>query len=192
MDYKGDNYYIDKILNGERDAFSHIVERYKDSIFSLAHKICGSYEDAEEVAQDSFVKAFRSLHNFARKSSFKTWLYRITYNTSISHLRKNNIKHLKLEEFPADAVDFLRDSDSEELAEREYRSAILNFAIQKLGSDDRALISMHYFQELDLNEIEEITGIGKSNLKVKLFRARKRIENILVKNREKSMYYENA
>jgi len=193
MEYKGDRYYLERILNGNRDSYAIIVDRYKDNVFSLAHKVCGSFEDAEEIAQDVFVKAFRSLPKFRFDSSFSTWLYRITYNTAISYTRKRNRTILHLEDFPADSVDFIRDSASEEIAEAEYRRTLLNFAIRKLQPEDRALVSMYYFQEMELDEIESATGIGKSNIKVKLFRARKRMEETILKNQElEKMSYEKV
>lgn len=193
MNYPGDKHYLDKVLGGNKNAYAFIVDRYRDNVFSLAHKICGSFEDAEEVAQDAFIKAFRSLGSFRNRSSFATWLYRITYNSAISHIRSRNRSVLKLEDFPADAVDFLRDSESDEIAEIEYRRTLLNFAIQKLGDEERAIISMHYFQEMNLTEMAEITGIGKSNLKVRLFRARKKIEEIITKNQMKErLLYERV
>ncbi|MEZ4999671.1 MAG: RNA polymerase sigma factor [Bacteroidales bacterium] len=185
MDYRGDKYYLGKVLNGDSNAYGFIVDRHKDKVFSLAHKICGSFEDAEEVAQDSFLKAYRSLRSFRGSSSFSTWLYRITYNTAVSSIRKKNPGILQVEDFPADAADFLRDSESDEMAEKEYRRSLLNFAIQKLAIEERALVGMFYFQELDHDEIASITGLTKSNVKVKLFRARKRIEEIIIKNRVK-------
>lgn len=192
-EYKGDKYYLEKVLNGNSNAYAFIVDRYRDNVFSLAHKISGSFEDAEEIAQDSFIKAYRSLQGFRNSSKFSTWLYRITYNTSVSCIRKKNRSIMQIEDFPADAVDFLRESDNEETAELEYRRALLSFAIQKLGPDDRALISMYYFQEMNADEICEVTGISRSNLKVRLFRSRKKIEEIIVKHQEKErMSYERV
>lgn len=182
MSNNGDKYYIEKVLNGKRQAFSAIVEKHQDKVFSLALKICGNIEDAEEVAQDSFMKAFRSLSTFKGKSSFSTWLYRITYNTAVSCVRKKNYNVLSLEEFPADASDFLQNNESEDKAEKEYKRSLLAFAIQKLSIEDRAIISMYYFQELSLNEIIEIINITKSNLKVRLHRARKKLEECISNN----------
>ena len=182
MDYKGDKFYLELVLSGKRNSYAHIVDRHKDKVFTLALKICGNNEDAEEVAQDSFVKAFRSLRSFKSRSSFSTWLYRIVYNTAISHLRRNKTPVLQIEDFPADSVDFLRDNESEESADKEYRKTLLNFALKKLKPDERALISMHYYQELCIDEMSAITGYTASNLKVKLFRARKHMKEILHKN----------
>ena len=158
-----------------------LVERYQNNVFGLALKISNSREDAEEIAQDTFMKAFNALDTFKHKSSFATWLYRITYNSSITEIRKKKYNILQIEDFPADANDFIRDSENEEIAEREYKTSILNFAIQKLSSTDRAIISLYYYQDVSIEVIAGIIKTSKSNVKVKLHRARKRIEEIICK-----------
>jgi RNA polymerase sigma factor (sigma-70 family) len=117
MDPKNDIYYIGQVLEGKTIAFSHLVDKHKDKAFNLAFRICGNREEAEEVAQDAFLKAYRSLKDFRKKSSFATWLYRIVYNTAISLVRTRKNKVLSVEEFPADAVDFLGFSTTEEEAQ---------------------------------------------------------------------------
>jgi RNA polymerase sigma factor (sigma-70 family) len=189
MDYKGDIYYIEQILAGNSNAFSHIVDRHKTRAYNLAFRICGNHEEAEELAQDSFLKAYRSLTGFKMKSSFATWLYRIVYNTTISHVRIKKKGVLSLEDFPADATDFIGNNSSEEEAEKEYRSSIVNFALQKINEDERGLISLFYYDELSTDEISEITGISKSNIKVKLFRARQKMLEIIEKVEKKKMIY---
>lgn len=193
MTYKGDIFFIRKVLAGNRQAFSSLVDRHKDNVYSLALKVCCNPEDAEEIAQDAFMKAFRSLSSFRMKSSFSTWLYRITYNTAISSLRSRKRNILSLEEFPADSADFLAVTEDEENAMLEYRRALLNFYLQKLADTDRAIISMFYFQELGINEISGITGMSTSNVKVRLFRARKKIEELVYdKSKIKQKEYEEA
>lgn len=189
MDYKGDIYYIEQILAGNSNAFSYIVDRHKTKAFNLAFRICGNHEEAEELAQDSFLKAYRSLTGFKMKSSFATWLYRIVYNTTISHVRIKKKGVLSLEDFPADATDFIGNNSSEEEAEKEYRSSIVNFALQKINEDERGLISLFYYDELNTDEISEITGISKSNIKVKLFRARQKMLEIIEKVEKKKLIY---
>lgn len=182
MVYKGDKYYIEEVLKGNVNAFSFIVNRHKDNAFNLAVKICGRREEAEEVAQDAFLKAYRSLGEFKHKCSFTTWLYRIVYNTSVSYLRARKRVVLSLEDFPADAKDFMGSCETDEEAEREYRNALVNFAIQKLEMEDRALITFFYFDELSVDEIMEITGISRQNIKTKLFRARRKMLMTIEKN----------
>ena len=188
MDYKGDLYYIEKVLIGNSQAFAELVDRHKDNVYTLAQKICGNPEDAEEVAQDSFIKVFRSLKSFRFKSSFHTWLYRIVYNTAITRLRQKRTDILKIEDFPVDAVDFLREGADEQYAEMEYKRALIRFALQKIDPDQRALISLHYWQELSIDEIASVSGLSHSNVKIRLFRARNRLKEIIKEVTEKEVY----
>ncbi len=189
MDYKGDAYYISQILEGRMNAFSHIVDRHKDNVFNLAIRICGNREDAEEVSQDSFLKAFRSLDGFRMKSSFSTWLYRIVYNSSISHIRKRKGTVLSLDEFPANASDFLSNFTTEEEAMDEYRRSLVSFAMQKLPEEDRALITLYYYEDMDVEQISQVTGISKPNVKVRLFRTRQKMSEIIVNAEKKNIIY---
>jgi RNA polymerase sigma factor (sigma-70 family) len=191
MDYKGDIYYIERVLSGKSNCFSYIVEKHKDRAYNLAFRICGNHEEAEELAQDSFLKAYRSLGSFKMKSSFSTWLFRIVYNTTISHVRIKKKGVLSLEDFPADATDFIGSSPSEDEAEIEYRSSLVSFALQKITDEERGLITLFYYEELSTDEIAEVTGISKSNVKVKLFRARQKMQMIIEKaEKEKIAYHE--
>lgn len=189
MTYKGDIIYIAKVLEGNTNAFSYIVDRHKDKAFNLAFRICGSREEAEEIIQDSFLKAYRSLGGFKMQSSFATWFYRIVYNTAISNVRIKKKGVLSLEDFPADATDFIGNNSSEEEAEKEYRSALLNFALQKIKEEERGLITLFYYEEMSPEEISEVTGISKSNIKVKLFRARQKMLEIIEKVEKKNLIY---
>lgn len=181
MDQKGDKYYIEQVLEGKTSAFSHLVDRHKDRAFNLAFRISGNREDAEEIAQDAFIRAYNSLGSFRMQSSFSTWFFRIVYNTSISCLRTRKKGVLSLEDFPAEYSDFAGISQSEEEAEREYKKSVLNFALQKLDEEERGLISLYYYEELDADEISDITGLSKSNIKVKLFRSRQKMLTVLEK-----------
>jgi len=189
MAYKGDIIYIEQIRKGNSKSFSYIVDHHKDKAFNLAFRICGNREEAEEVAQDSFMKAYRSLGSFQMKSTFATWLYRIIYNTAISHVRIKKKSVLSLEDFPADATDFIGGNSTEEEAEREYRSSLVNFALQKITDEERGLITLFYYEELTTDEISEVTGISKSNLKVRLFRARQKMLETIEKVEKKKIVY---
>jgi RNA polymerase sigma-70 factor (ECF subfamily) len=189
MDHNTDIYYIERILCGDSNVFSHLVDRHKNKAYNLAFRICGNHEEAEELTQDSFLKAYRSLKSFKMKSSFATWLYRIVYNTTISHVRVKKKGILSLEDFPADATDFIGTSTSEEEAEKEYRTSLVNFALQKITEEDRGLISLYYYDEMSTDEISEVTGITKSNIKVKLFRARQKMMEIIEKAEKKKLIY---
>jgi RNA polymerase sigma factor (sigma-70 family) len=189
MEYKGDIYYIGEVLKGKSNAYSHIVDRHKDNVFNLAFRICGNREEAEEVAQDSFLKAYRSLNGFRMKSRFSTWLYRIVYNTSISYLRSKKRGMISIDEYPATVKDFIAPGTPEEEAESIYRESLVNFALQKMSDDERALVTLYYYDELSSDEISEIMNISKSNIKVRLFRARKRISEIIEKIEKSNLIY---
>ena len=191
MDYKGDDLYIKQVIAGNINAFSYIVEQHKNKAYNLAYRICGNHEEAEEIAQDSFLKSYRSLNGFKMKSSFATWFYRIVYNTAISHVRLKKQRVLSLEDFPADATDFIGTNPSEEEAEKEYRNSLVNFALQKIEEEERGLISLYYYEDMSTDEISQVTGITKSNIKVKLFRARQKMLQIIEKaEKKKTIYYE--
>jgi len=189
MNPKDDLYYIGEVLEGKTIAFSYLVDKHKDKAFNLAFRICGNREEAEEVAQDAFLKAYRSLKDFRKKSSFATWLYRIVYNTAISLVRTRKNRVLSVEEFPADAVDFLGFSTTEEEAADDYRNSLINFALQKISEEERGLVTLYYYNELDTEELSKITGISRSNIKVKLFRARQKMAEIIKKAEMKNVFY---
>ena len=140
------------MLEGKINAFSYLVDRHKDKAFNLAFRICGNREEAEEIAQDAFLKAYRSLKDFKMKSSFATWLYRIVYNTAISLVRTRKKRVLPVEEFPADAVDFLSFSTNEDEAADDYRNSLVNFALQKISEEERGLITLYYYNDLNTEE----------------------------------------
>jgi RNA polymerase sigma-70 factor (ECF subfamily) len=186
MEYKGDRVYIDQVLEGKINAYSFIVDRHKDRAFNLAYRICGSYEDAEEIAQDAFMKAFRSLGNFKMKCEFSTWLYRIVYNTAISHVRSEKKDIISLDDFSSEKFEIIR-ADPDEDDEKEYRKELLGFAMKMITEEDRGLISLFYFEEMNIDEITVVTGLSKSNVKVKLFRARQKITEEIEKRSKRKL-----
>jgi RNA polymerase sigma-70 factor (ECF subfamily) len=193
MEYKDDIFYIREVLGGKINAFSYLIDKHKDNAFNLALRICGNREEAEEISQDAFLKAYRSLRKFQMRSSFSTWLYRIVYNTAISLVRTRKNSILAIEDFPASTIDFLIINENEEKADYDYRNSIVNFALQKIGEEERALISLYYFNEMDTDAISKITGLSKSNIKVRLFRARKKIAEIIRKvEKENTFCYEHT
>ncbi|MBK9390591.1 MAG: RNA polymerase sigma factor [Bacteroidetes bacterium] len=191
MEYKGDNYYIDQVIAGKAIAYSYIIDRHKDKAFNLAFRICGNREDAEEVAQDSFLKAYRSIREFRMKSSFSTWLFRIVYNTAVSQIRTRKDRTNSLSDYPSESFEFSGINEFDEDADREHKKYIVNQALIKLTSEERAIISLYYYDDMSIDEIAEVTGSGKSNIKVRLFRARQKMLEIIEKfEKENSVRYE--
>jgi len=177
-----DRIYIEKVLQGNTDAFSYLIDSYKDMAYTVALKIVRSPEDAEEVAQDSFIKAFQQLQTFKGVSKFSTWLYTIVYRTAISKIRKKKIEITDIDEYVIEnhAVDFSFPQMDQLKAEE--RKKYVKYAINTLPELDALLITLFYLNENTFDEIIEITGLTKTNIKVRLFRARKKLHKELSKS----------
>ena len=175
MENQDDNHYIELVIHGETAAFAPLVNRHKDLVFTIAMNITRNREDAEEVAQDVFLKAFQKLAGFRKESGFATWLYRIAYNEAITKIRKKSIKTLDLQEeimeiIPGEEVE----EDIAGLDEHEQKQVIAKI-LDKLPEIDRVLVTLFYLNNQPIIEISEVTGLGESNVKVRLHRVRKKI-----------------
>lgn len=163
---------INNVLEGDASCFDELVVRHKDYAYTIALKILNNTMDAEEVAHDAFIKAFKSLKYFNQKAKFTTWFYRIVFNTAISRKRKNSKPITGLDE----AAEISNDSPQPgAVIEDQQRVKFVNSALANMMPIDAAIITMFYMKQLNLEEIGEITGIKASSVKVKLFRARKRL-----------------
>ncbi|MGC1204966.1 MAG: sigma-70 family RNA polymerase sigma factor [Flavobacteriaceae bacterium] len=177
-----DQHYINLILDGDTNAFSVLVNRYKDLVYTLTMRMLKNREEAEEVAQDSFIKAYKSLNRFKGDSKFSTWIYKIAYNTSLDRLKKNR-KHyndVPIDEFTEHQVKTI-DNALDNLESKEQTKAIQD-CITLLPSEDGFLLTLYYFDEMSLEEISQTVGLTSNSIKVKIFRARKKLATIL-KNR---------
>ena len=172
-----DNEIISQVLNGDTQAYAVLVNRYQNYVFTLALRIIKSREDAEEVAQDVFIKAYKYLADFKGAAKFSTWLYTIVNNTSISLLRKKkqDIHSLDNEKVleTAEAIDSGMRAD---MVEQKSRQAMVNEAIGLLSPDDARIITLFYKAEQSLEETAEILGIEINAAKVRLHRARARLK----------------
>ena len=176
-----DEAYINRVLDGDTAGFAPLMGRYSRPVFALLVGMTGNRADAEELAQDAFLKAFRSLRSFRRDCSFATWIYRIAYNTALSALRK------KRPDRPASmdddtAIERLPDpidDEAEETEANEERFRRLDRALAQLRADDRALVHMFYKQEKTVDELAAITGLSLSNVKVRLHRTRKKLMSLM-------------
>jgi RNA polymerase sigma-70 factor (ECF subfamily) len=172
MEKKDDNFYIERVLSGQTNNFSYLVEKYKDIVFSIALKVLKNREDAEEMAQESFIKAYKSLHTFKRKSKFSTWLYRITYNNCISEVRKKKLNYVSSDD--VQIPDAQEELNLDGIPE-ENRAKYIKAALEKLPENEYTITLLFYFEDKSVEEIAQITKMTESNVKVKLFRARKKL-----------------
>ena len=179
MNPPNDQIYIDKVKAGDVASFSHLVERYKDMAYTVALKIVRNSEDAEEVAQDSFIKAFQQLNTFQGKSKFSTWLYTIVYRTAISKTRKKKLEVTDIDAYVINSYSTESSSSQIDALTHEEQQKYIAKAIDQLPELDALLVTLFYMNDNTLDEIKDITGYSKTNVKVRLFRARKKLYRIL-------------
>jgi RNA polymerase sigma-70 factor (ECF subfamily) len=175
MENQDEIIYIKRILEGETNLFSYFLERYSRSIHSLIVRIIPSKEDAEELTQDTFLKAFRKLDTFKGDCSFSTWLFRIGYNTAVSATRKRKIivpafDDSLLEGVSDELVDAVFEDDEDEI-----RLQCLEKAITRLTVEEKTLISLFYTDNKSVAEIADLLELTSDNVKVRLYRVRKKL-----------------
>ena len=161
---------IDRILAGESNLYAQLVDRYKSYVFTITLKVLLVKPEAEEAAQDAFIKAYHGLNGFNRESKFSTWLYRIAFNTAISYKRKQRHTFQSLE---STIIEYRQEGEG--MLEKSDRKKYLQQAMAKLSESDRTALTLFYMQEFSLEEIAEITNMQANTIKVKVHRARLRI-----------------
>lgn len=177
-----DTELISKILKGEQSFFAQLVERYQNYVFTLVLRFTDSREDAEEISQDIFVKAYRSLADFRGESKFSTWLYTIVRTSCITFLRKKKLDITSID----NERNFLQLENRESgfkanTIEQKSRHAMVNEAIRLLSPDDAQLITLFYKGEQSLDEIGKVMRLEANTVKVKLHRARHRLKEKMEK-----------
>jgi RNA polymerase sigma factor (sigma-70 family) len=169
-------------LQGDHQSYGEIVKRHQNFVFSITLRYTDNREDAEEISQDVFVKAYRSLSDFRGASKFSTWLYTIVTTSCITFLRKKKLDTRSLDN---EQVFELADSQDSEFranqVEQKSRIAMVNEAIKLLSPDDARMITLFYKGEQSLEEIGQIMGIEPNAAKVRLHRARQRLKEKMEK-----------
>jgi RNA polymerase sigma-70 factor (ECF subfamily) len=172
-----DNEIISKVLSGEQALYAHLVKRYQNFVFTIVLRYTPNREDAEEIAQDVFVKAYRSLADFRGESKFSTWLYTIVTTTCITFLRKKKVPVHSLDnEHIFEAADNQNSAFRANQVEQKSKAQAINEAIKLLSVDDARIITLFYQAEQSLEEIGRIIGVDPNTAKVKLHRARQRLK----------------
>ena len=177
-----DSEIISRVLRGEQQAFAELVNRYQNFVFTITLRYTDNREDAEEIAQDIFVKAYRSLADFRGDSKFSTWLYTIVTTSCITFLRKKKLETSSLDdERVFEQVDNQNSGFTANQVEQKSRVAMVNEAIKLLLPDDAKIITLFYKGEQSLDEIGVIMGMEPNTVKVKLHRARQRLKEKMEK-----------
>lgn len=169
-----DDFYIDKVLNGDKQAFRYFVIHYKDIAYNLAISIVKDSQNAEDVVQEAFIKAFKGLKSFKKDAKFSSWFYRIVVNEAFTYLRKNKIDFANIDDQKIALA-------SEEIKEDQRWVSVQNF-MRSLNPKESLVLNLFYLEEKRIAEISNITRWSTSNVKVLLHRARKNLKELLNKD----------
>jgi RNA polymerase sigma factor (sigma-70 family) len=175
------------LKTGNARAFAALVDRHKDRALTYALRIVGRREEAEELVQDSFVRAYRSLEQFRGDSRFGTWFTRILHNLCMTHVTRRTTLEVPLEDDSHGGGNghyASEDPDALERLEEEERNQILNSEIARLPLNYRQALTLFYVQELSYEEIAQATGLPLGTMKTHLFRARSLLKKNLLIRRE--------
>lgn len=180
MQQKNEEQLIATVLAGNTSAYADLVKLHQRFVFTLALRFAKNREDAEEIAQDCFVKAYRALGSYKHTAKFSTWLYSITYTTAMSFLRKRRLDVVAIDDEENGLQLEQQHSDfNANLVERKSAHAYLNMAIDLLPEEDAAIITLFYKGEQSLEEIGLMMGMADNTVKVKLHRARLKLKEKL-------------
>lgn len=169
---------INQVKQGRKQAFNALILAFEKDVFSLCMRMLKHREEAEEVAQDSFIRAYQRLKSFKEQAKFSTWLYRITYNNCLNRLKANK-KQLLHTEWQEVHQESSHTEESMNVLKSKERVHFVGLALGELAAHEAALINLYYQNECSLAEMQEILDIPKETLKVQLHRARKRFEMAL-------------
>ncbi len=180
-----DHDLIRRVQSGDAAAFDALVERYKGRLYSLIYNMMGNHEDAADLSQEVFLKAFKSIHSFRSQANFYTWLYRIGVNTALNFLKRRKEPHLSLNEWGPDAEGepFLKELASKETAGsalhmNELREK-LNEALQKLSEDHRTVVVLHDIEGMRHQEVARVLGCSEATARSRLFYAHQQLQALL-------------
>jgi len=174
---------IQKVLKGDNSAFGYFVDTYQDMAMTIAYRVCGNVQDAEDIVQDAFVKAFHNLNTFKSGSKFSTWFYSIVYNTAVTQIRSSsyNIQYVDYEQM--DVSEMYTDYDTMSEIEDDEKRKMINLALERMPRDEALILTLYYLEENSIKDIVRITGFTEANIKVKMHRARKRMHELLVRDK---------
>src|SRR3990172_3372965 len=164
---------IQKCLRGDHTAFKELVIRYERPVYNLAFRMLGNPDEAKDIVQSTFVKAYENLTSFDSRRKFFSWLYRIAINESLNvqRSRKNTTA-------PGDNLPDVDRSPHDVLEEQEHADRV-NHAIDRLPPDHRTVIVLHYFSRCSYEDISTILGIPERTVKSRLYDARERLRRLL-------------
>jgi len=174
MDQKIEAEIIAKVLKGDRQAYAMLVDEYKSPIYNLAYRMTANVEDADDLTQETFIRAYQYLWRYDPRKKFFTWLYTLAFNLIKNHLRKNKKEKLSEKLNASSLTDSNPSPEEKMIGDQEISSYLL-----LLEDELRALLIMKYQQELSLEEIAVITGKSLSAVKMRIYRGLERLKELM-------------
>jgi len=174
QDTEADNSIVERYLAGDMTAFDELMIRYERQIYRVCYRFVNNRDDAMDLAQEVFIKAFEHLPNFRRESSMKTWLYRIAMNHCINHVKKNSREFVQITE----NVGSTRASIHSEMEEREKREQFRSL-VKKLPPKQKAILEMRIHEQLSYEEIATMSGRSISTIKASVFFALEKLRKLV-------------
>lgn len=165
---------IVRILEGHAEDYGYFLERYGGEVFAIVSRLVPNREDAEELTQDAFVRAYSRLDSFIGRSSFSTWVCRIAYTVAVSWLRKKRIKYLSIDDHP-----HASDAEVDEVLDDESRLEDLRGAISLLRPDEQMLLELFYFESRPLADIAYILDVEPGTIATRLHRIRRKLYSLM-------------
>ncbi|HOQ17167.1 MAG: sigma-70 family RNA polymerase sigma factor [Epulopiscium sp.] len=190
MEGKEEKLLVKRAKKGNISAFEELIIEHESKVYNIAYRILNNEEDAKDLSQEVFIKAFNSLHKFREDSSFSTWLYRIAMNTCIDELRKRKGREsysidrdIQTDEgtIPREFQDKQLNPE-EELMNKELASQI-QWALNHLSETYKEVIILRDFQGFDYKQISQILGCSLGTVKSRISRARTELKNVLIKEK---------
>ncbi|WP_318309966.1 RNA polymerase sigma factor [Flagellimonas crocea] len=183
---------ITEIRKGNTRAFSEFVDSYKNLVFTLSLRMLGNREEAEEVSQDVFIKVYKSLANFKGDSKISTWVYRIAYNTCLDRIKKIKRKRIHTDLDQLERAAYAEVDTALDKMVLHERKELIDLCLSKLPEEDAGILTLFYLEEKNLQELEVIMDLSVNTLKVRLFRARKKLAEIMGKSINKEILHGNG
>ncbi len=172
--------WVNAAIAGDQDAFAEIVYTFQDAVYNLCYRMLSDAAEAEDAAQEAFLKAYHNLTRYDQNRSFKTWLLSIASNHCIDRLRKRRMHFTSIDE-PTPATLSLSSDDPlpEQVTLRNERSRFIQGLLDQLEPDYRAAVVLRYWYDYSYAEIAEVTGSTESAIKSRLYRARQTLAGLL-------------
>ncbi len=172
---------LDKVRNGSADDFGELIQQHQSLVFSILYRYERDKHLLEDLAQETFIKAWKAIHQFDGRAPFSHWLSRIAVHVALDHLRKRKRvqNETAIEDLGEDALEWFHGEDNAELKGNEARE-ILELAMQKLSAEERMVITLQEIEGKSAVEIGQLTGWSNVGVRVRAFRARKKLRNALM------------